>query len=44
MLPQIVQQRLPPLECLDIFAHNAFFASGAQRRSRTPAIQGKDGG
>ena len=44
MLPQIVQQRQSPLECLDVFAHNAFFASGAQRRSRSPAIQGKDGG
>jgi len=44
VLPQIVQQRQSPLECLDVFAHNAFFASGAQRRSRTPTIQGKDGG
>jgi hypothetical protein len=24
MLPQIVQQRHPPLECFDVFAHNAF--------------------
>ena len=44
MFSQIVQQRQSPLECFDVFAHNAFFASGAQRRSRTPAIQGKDGG
>src|SRR5665213_1653874 len=44
MLPQIVQKRHPPLECYDVFAHGAFFASGAQRRSRRPAVQGKDGG
>ena len=44
MLPQIVQQRQPPLGCLDVFAHSAFFASGAQRRGRTLAIPGKDGG
>src|ERR1035437_4229844 len=24
VLPQIVQQRQPPLECFDVFAHNAF--------------------
>jgi hypothetical protein len=44
VVPQIVQQRQSPLECLDVFADNAFSASGAQRKSRTPAIQGKDGG
>jgi len=26
------QQRQPPLECFDVFAHGAFFASGAKRR------------
>src|ERR1039458_9017908 len=44
MLPQIVQKRPPPLECYDVFAHGAFFASGAQRRRLRPAIPGKDGG
>jgi hypothetical protein len=44
MLPQIVQQRQPPLESFDIFVHRDFFASGAQRRRVTPAIPGKDGG
>ena len=44
VLPQMVQQRHPPLECLDVFAHNAFFASGGQRRRVTLLIPGKDGG
>ena len=44
MLPQIVQKRHPPLECYDVFAHGAFFASGAQRRRSGRAVQGKDGG
>jgi hypothetical protein len=44
MLPQIVQKRHPPLECYDVFAHGAFFASGAKRRTAMPAIPGKDGG
>jgi hypothetical protein len=44
MLPQILNQRQSPLECFDVFAHNAFFASGAQRRPVTLPIPGKDGG
>jgi hypothetical protein len=24
MLPQILQQRQPPLECFDVFAHSVF--------------------
>jgi len=44
MLPQIIQQRHPPLEYFDVFAHSAFFASGGQRRRETLPIPGKDGG
>jgi hypothetical protein len=44
MLPQLVQQRHPPLECLEILAHSAFFASGGQRRQVSLPIPGKDGG
>ena len=44
MLLQILNQRRPPLECFDVFAHGTFFASGAKRRSIMPVIPGKDGG
>ncbi len=42
MFPQIVQQRHPPLEFSNVFAHSDFFASGAQRRrvSRRRSRQG----
>ncbi len=44
LLPQIVQQRQPPLESFDVFSHSALFASGTQRRQVTPEAPGKDGG
>jgi len=44
VLPQIIEQRYPSLECFDVLAHSAFFASEAQRKRDLPAFPGKDGG
>jgi len=40
MLPQILNQRHPPLECFDVLSHGVFFASGAGRRQSQARMVG----
>ena len=44
LLPQIIEQRKALFEFFNVLAHDRSFASGGERRRKSPAFPGKDGG